>query len=83
MTYEEAVKYIDSNHCGKCCACDITPQNNCPYKLAIESIEKQIPKKSNDYYEDSLDDECAVCGTIVFERDRYCPRCGQAIDWSE
>lgn len=49
--------------------------------LSIEAIEKQIPKKPDDYYEDSLDDECAVCGTIIFERDRYCPRCGQAIDW--
>ena len=52
-------------------------------EIGVEALEKQIPKKPDDTYEDSLDDECAVCGTYIFERDRYCPRCGQAIDWSE
>lgn len=89
MTYTEAAESIKKyiccekpiqRHCQDSCLDEI---ENCPYSLAIEAMEKQIPKKPNDYYKGSADKKCAVCGTLVFERDRYCPRCGQAIDWSE
>ena len=84
MTYEEAIKELKewrefAEKRGSYYGEKAIPT----YDLAIEALEKQIPKKPNDYYEDSVDDECAVWGTIVFERDRYCPRCGQAIDWGE
>lgn len=54
---------------------------------AIKALDKQIPKKPNDRTETMLqcgiievDGECD-CGCRVYMRDRYCPRCGQAIDW--
>lgn len=50
------------------------------YKLIIEALEKQIPKKLKDdgwLY-------CPICGRdVLMDRFDYCPDCGQALDWSE
>ena len=50
------------------------------YKLIIEALEKQIPKKLKDdgwLY-------CAICGRdVLMDRFDYCPDCGQALDWSD
>lgn len=52
------------------------------YQMAIEALNKQIPKKpltKNSYI------ECPYCHTDI-ESDkgkRQCVVCGQAIDWSE
>ena len=48
-------------------------------KIAIEALEKQIPKKVDDTYEDSLEDLCPMCGAIIYETDKCCFICGQAI----
>lgn len=44
--------------------------------LAIEALEKQMPKKAELCYEDLI---CPVCGADV-EWKRYCEECGQRID---
>ena len=44
--------------------------------VAIEALEKQIPKKAELCYEDLI---CPVCGSDV-EWKRYCEECGQRID---
>lgn len=60
-------------------------ENHCR-KLAIEALEKQIPKKPdkikeynpNDYY-------CTVCKYYLGYaclQPKFCPNCGQAIDRS-
>ena len=50
------------------------------YKLIIEALEKQIPKKLKDdgwLY-------CPICGRdVLMDRFDYCYHCGQALDWSE
>ena len=50
------------------------------YKLIIEALEKQIPKKLKDdgwLY-------CPICGRdVLMDRFDYCPHCGQALDWSD
>jgi hypothetical protein len=50
------------------------------YKLIIEALEKQIPKKLKDdgwLY-------CPICGRdVLMDRFDYCPDCGQALDWSD
>ena len=50
------------------------------YKLIIEALEKQIPKKLKDdgwLY-------CPICGLdVLMDRFDYCPDCGQALDWSD
>ena len=44
--------------------------------MAIEALEKQMPKKAELCYEDLI---CPVCGSDV-EWKRYCEECGQRID---
>ena len=57
--------------------------------MAIEALEKQIPKKpiavdwSEEFEGALIEDRCALCSTYLHYIDRYCPNCGQAIDWSE
>lgn len=56
--------------------------------IAIEALEKQIPKKPLAGI-DFMGNEfriCCKCSAIVKDgewRANYCPDCGQAIDWSE
>ena len=55
--------------------------------FAIESLEKQIPKKMNDideYEEDELCGYCPQCNKLQSNlwNENFCGVCGQAIDWS-
>lgn len=63
-------------------------------KMAISALEKQIPKKPTDVCEPIVRwGICSVCkGELnelgggpnrIFESQKYCSDCGQAIDWSE
>ena len=55
-------------------------------QIAIQALEKQIPKKpifyAHDYY-------CSVCNSLVgnnefeWKRFKYCDTCGQKFDWSD
>ena len=85
MTYEEAIKHFKSlqkrytkEHNGRMCE---------KVNLALEALEKQIPKKPllmhKNYY-------CPICkedgwmlwdDAIPNDMDKYCGKCGQAIDW--
>ena len=52
--------------------------------MAINALEKQIPKKpykdnENGVYEK---DHCPTCHRSLFPNDHHC-ECGQAIDWSD
>ena len=59
------------------------------YDLAIEALEKQIPKKPTRTRGKYGHTECACCGWVVesfcgdLEQYPFCPNCGQAIDWSD
>lgn len=62
-------------------------------RMAIEAIEKQIPKKvkyknkhgdgADLWYFDAYN--CPACGRRLINKqnDPYCGRCGQALDWSD
>lgn len=64
-------------------------------KLAIESLEKQVPKKPNKkircYFDDTGDfaytGTCPNCGECIAEPydycEHYCMHCGQSIDWND
>ena len=87
MKYEEAIKHFKSlqkrytkEHNGQMCE---------KVNLALEALEKQIPKKPihmhKNYY-------CPICkedgwmlwdDAIPNDMDEYCGKCGQAIDWSD
>ena len=51
-----------------------------PYDMKIkEALEKQIPKMVVD-----KDSCCTICEEMIPRWDyKYCPNCGQKIDWSE
>ena len=79
MTYEEAIKVIESNRptSGYTMLCEALD-------IAKEAIEKQIPKKpyldnDNGIYEKEY---CPACNRSLFPNDPYC-RCGQKLDWGE
>ena len=53
-------------------------------QIAIQALEKQIPKKpykdnENGIYEKEY---CPICHRSVFPNDHHCI-CGQAIDWRD
>lgn len=59
-------------------------------KLAIEALEKQIPKKPEYKEEDRFVKNhfawyayCPQCGREIDTGDMHCTQCGQAIDWSD
>lgn len=52
-------------------------------KLAIQALEKQIPKKP-DFTEDKEFALCPCCnGKGLLDKQKYCDNCGQKLDWSE
>lgn len=90
MTYREAIESIQEDECADCYA-PIEECRRCPVGLAIESLEKQEPKKPRNktgYYRDN---KCPSCGKPIKSgmgssdryRNNWCNKCGQAIDWSE
>ena len=48
------------------------------YDMAIDALEKQIPKKP---YWEYGGCHCKSCGLDVLSDEYFCPLCGQAIDW--
>ena len=87
MAYEEAIKNINALNavCGQKGLYDAEFES--ALELAILALEKQIPKKPlhmhKNYY-------CPICkedgwmlwdDAIPNDMDKYCGKCGQAIDW--
>ena len=81
MTYEEAINWIKSHRC----ITENTLASNSA-RMSVDALEKQIPKKPKKT--DRADIlSCFDCG-FLFGIDTYkflrcCPKCGQAIDWSD
>lgn len=82
MTHEEAMKNINALNavCGQKDLYDAEFES--ALALAIEALEKQIPKKpykdnENGVYEK---EHCPSCHRSLFPNDHHC-ECGQAIDW--
>ena len=89
MTYEEAIEYITERYVtmSMCLTLDECRKHNKAISMAIDALEKQIPKKPlhmhKNYY-------CPICkedgwmlwdDAIPNDMDNYCGKCGQAIDW--
>lgn len=83
MTYEEEIEIIKNTS-----ICLARGNGKLQFftalKIAIEALEKQIPKKpyidnENGVYEKEY---CPTCHRSLFPNDHHC-RCGQALDWSE
>ena len=85
MTYEEAIKHFKSlqkrytkEHNGRMC------EN---VNLALEALEKQVPKKPLHMHKNYYCPICKEDGWVLWDdaipndMDKYCGKCGQAIDW--
>ena len=87
-TYEEAIRELEDRYLSISCYADKEACNkaNEAIDIAIQALEKQIPKK---VISDEAFGRCPVCGYIfnselVNEYNiKYCPDCGQALDWSD
>ncbi len=50
------------------------------FNSLLEAREKQEPKKPTDR---CMYKECPACGEVEIEFCKYCPSCGQKLDWRE
>ena len=92
MTYEEAIEYITERYVtmSMCLTIDECRKHNKAISMAIEALEKQIPKKpiirkAEDYFGNVKHTLCPNCQDteFVFTQPCFCHHCGQAIDWSD
>jgi hypothetical protein len=97
MTNENAIDtlecYFRENEDCQNMACELkSPQcktdREVAIYMAVKALEKQIPKKPIERHYESEGEmqyikiTCpAGCRVQVTPRDKYCPICGQAIDW--
>ena len=58
--------------------------------VAIQALEKQIPKKPMISYDKRVKENWCSCGVCAFGLGwkrtihyKYCPDCGQKLDWSD
>ena len=62
-------------------------------EIICKAIEKAIPKKPLTVFDDSITLEgsivertalvCPSCNSFLVERQNYCTKCGQVLDWKE
>ena len=63
--------------------CKFTEDDYKANDMAIQALEKQMPKKP-DFTEDKEFALCPCCnGKGLFNMQKYCDDCGQKIDWSD
>lgn len=88
MTYEKALAYFTRRKTQFGLSDNIQRAED----LAIEALEKQIPKKPLNIEETKykVSYKCPVCGTVHVNewcgtnwKLPFCSICGQALDWSE
>lgn len=81
MTKEEAIKWQEA---FKRTYGNFPPEATEACNMAIEALEKQIPKKPYNDNENGVykKEYCSTCHRSLFPNDSHC-KCGQAIDWSE
>ena len=87
MTESEAIEEIkyDCYELGKAIPCDTSwgCSFENAYGMAIQALEKQIPKKP-DFTEDKEFALCPCCnGKGLLNKQKYCDNCCQKIDWSD
>ena len=86
MTREEAIKVLKGLRFPLCTEPEKEYVINV-IDMAIADMEKQIPKKPLEIVTEDNEFICMICPScqeiaVEFD-DKYCRRCGQALDWSE
>lgn len=86
MTENEAIKLIENDL--KLHSKDLSSKYKNGLRMAIQALEKQIPKKLKEHTQSQYGciPVCGVCNGIMdlMQGDlNYCPNCGQKLDWSD
>ena len=86
MTENEAIKLIENDL--KLHPKDLSSKYKNGLRMAIQALEKQIPKKLKEHTQSQYGciPVCGVCNGIMdlMQGDlNYCPNCGQKLDWSD
>ena len=77
---------LDSDDCDECDYCyaqGTFGEQKEAFEIAIQALEKQIPKKPKE--KDCIGFNtlaCPECKMALYLYEPYCDNCGQAIDWS-
>lgn len=88
MTYEEALRWTDDSLSqGKV----LPEQERYAYMGVVKiALEKQTPKKpiKDGYFRlcphcETEEIEFEIEDSLEYEKFDFCPRCGQALDWSD
>ena len=80
--YEDCNEKLCDN-CDLCYAQGNTREHIKSIEIAIQALEKQIPKKP-DFTEDKEFALCPCCnGKGLLNKQKYCDNCGQKLDWSD
>lgn len=77
MTPQEAIKYLSD---GSVCR-HLPEEYDWAVNEGIEALEKQIPKKAKDVSDDGIERYVCECGNLMHDKQKYCERCGQALNW--
>ena len=79
MTYEEAIRAKEYFERRLREGSRNTTAQTINFKLAIEALEKQTPKKPNYVHAD--EPLCPYCLGVIDDGDTICESCHQLIDW--
>ena len=80
MTIKEAIGQLKCNVEGDYINLDDLEAFN----LAIPALEKQIPKKVVPTQQPCKSRfACSICDKRLYSKQKFCDRCGQALDWSD
>lgn len=83
----DGVECLLREDCGDCQYYYDNSEYEEAMKVVLEALEKQIPKRAILQKRHSFVNApyCPNCGYSVIspECDKYCGKCGQAIDWSD
>ncbi len=66
----------------------------CDLELLQEVVDRAAPMKPEDLwrkdngetaglYDEHLFGKCKKCSSLLWDEDKFCSECGQALDWSE
>lgn len=82
MTREEAIKLLDMLH--GMIEDNLGSDYDTAFKMAIEALGEPIPKKIKNKTKrpNAIYGNCPICNRTLL-KENYCPRCGQALDWSD
>lgn len=84
---EDLIKEAESHMTGNKIDDEIPIDDKTALEMAIQALEKQVPKKVIWENEIFLWAYCPNCGSDICDEDnvelKFCTDCGQALDWSD